>query len=641
MSLITILGIGTFAMAIDYLAKSEEFSSSVSKKSITEDGKPSEPKVSTSDIREIINGVSIKHGERKLEIPYYKDHKHHIFSKRDETNTSKTGGGDNEDMLEQSEVERMKGENKKYSDNAREFKGITTNVVVHNYVTTKENIFRFMKLTVGTFNEALDLYAQRKGLNRSDFLFVYKGGNVMRLLANEFLIELPGTASREINDYYKNYFKRSDADFAIYINPFIPQYETIFSELTYISFLLQDKIREQFVENPTYFFEFEKYNEEAKRNILAELLDSLNKADSLAKEENDDYYGAKFVSVNHRGMTICKGEDNEIKEDSSCPGDYSIVGKKDSLVEFAEVNDDGEKETVVYNISDKTNYIYVQYNTALQFSDAANFQRHFNLTRTKINFNATYVNKNGKQITSSYGGELIDVSLAHRNSSGVEHFWEHQNDFLREYTLKYNDDSITFNAYSIAYIVEDLEDVIYKQSDRPWKDKKYKKRVNRTFYFYFLDLFDKIPSNLERIELLTQLYNVVYRISTGENSEIILKSLDSLYTKMDSKNLLMKELITQIIRLYKIQQEDGSEKEAFKAYNDVLIANLETIINGFKQTAEFCSVSKGKFDEEKLYNTNVDSLAGGSSRNKKSHKSSHSRRHGSKRSSCNCRKCRK
>ena len=636
MSLLTILGIGTFAMAVDYLSKSEE-KSSTSTLSTTNDDKQNIPTVSKEDIGEIINGVSIKHGERKLDIPNYKEYKHHIFSKRDETKSS--GGGDNEDMLVKSEVQRMKAENKKYSDNAREFKGITTDIVVKNYVTTKENIFRFMKLVVGTFDQALELYAERKGLNRKEFIFVYKGGNVMRLLANEFLIELPGTASREINEYYKQYFKRSDADFAIYINPSIPQYDTVFAELTYISFLLQDKIREQFIENPTYFFEFEKYNDEAKRDILVGLLDSLNKAQSLTNEENEDYNGAKFVSVNHRGMTVCKNDDNQVNEGSDCPGKYDVVGKKDSLVEFTEVNDDGEKETVVYNISDETNYIYVQYNTALQFSDAENFQRHFNLTRTKINFNATYVTKDGKQITNSYGGELIDVSLAHRNSSGVEHFWDHQNDFLREYTLKFEDDSITFNAYSIAYIVEDLEDVIYKQSDRPWKDKKYKKRVNRTFYFYFLDLFDKIPSNLERIQLLTQLYGVLSGIQRGNSPDTILNSLNALHTKLESRNLLMKELTTQVIRLYNLQENDSSEKDLFKAYNEVLLTNLETIINGFKQTAEFCSVKgKGKFNEESLYNTSVESLAGGSSRSKRSRKSHSS---SSRKSHCNCRKCRK
>ena len=495
MSLITFLGIGTFAMAIDYLIKDYDQETSGAEKVDTE----KVGSIPTTDIQQIVNDVSIKHGERRVDIPHYKDYSYHVFRKKDEDQkgggytVGEFSGGSNDELENKSESERLKKENKKYSDNAREFKGLTTDVVVQNYVTTKENLFRFMKLVVGTFEEALTLYAERKNLKRHNFNFVYKGGNVMRLLANEFLIELPGTASREINEYYKNYFKRSDADFAIYVNPSLNNYETVFAELTFISFLLQDKIRDHFLAHPTYFFEYEKYNDEAQRDILVKLLDSLNEANSLSNEENEDYYGAKFVSVNHRGKTVCKDEEGNVLEGSYCPGNYDEIGKKDSLVEFTDVQIDGsgedEKETVVYNISDEMNYIYVQYNTALQFSDAANFVRHFNLTRTKINFNATYVNRGGEEITRSYGGELIDVSLAHYKSSGVEHFWKHKSDYLRKYTLKYGDEEITFNAYSIAYIVEDLEDVIYKQSDRPWKDKKYKKRVNRTFYFYFLDLF--------------------------------------------------------------------------------------------------------------------------------------------------------
>ena len=644
MSLLTILGIGTFAVAMDFLVS--DYDSESQEKTSNDNGEtPGE--ISQSVIKEIVNGVSVKHGERSIELPHYKNYDYKKFSKKDDTLANKGGGQTNEEL-------ENKAEDTKYVDTSREFKGLVTDVVVNNYVTTKENLFRFMKLVVSTFEDALTLYAERKNVKSSDLVFVYKGGNVMRLLANEFLIELPGTASREINEFYKNYFKRSDADFAIYINPNLSQYETIFAELTYISFLLQQKIRQHFIQHPTYFFEFDKYNDEAKREILKNLLSEFNKAKSLENEENEDYFGAKFVSVNHRGMTVCENE-NEV-----CPGNYDNIGKKDTLVEFTDVSETGSetgsetKDVVVYNISDEMNYIYVQSNAALKFSDAAGFLRYFNLTRTKINFNATYVDRNEKEITRSYGGELIDVSLAHKEGTGVEHFWKQQSEYLRKYTLTYNNEQVSFNAYSISYIVEDLEEVIYKQSERPWQDKKYEKRVNRSFYFYFLDLFDKVPSNLERLEILNSLKTVLLKINS-DNPRRVIDDLDIISEKLHSKELLIKNLIKEIIRLYKAQENDASEMNDFNAYKDLLIKNLDVIMNGFIQTEQFCRIKgKGKFDEEKLYNTSVDSLAGGSkhshmggsrggsrggSSSKKYQKKSRS--HGSsRRSSCNCPKCR-
>ena len=602
MSLLAILGIGTVAFVIDSVIKEFIPSSNNTDETNNIVADKAAGIISIQTIKNIVDQVSIKNGTRKLELPDYKNYDYKSFSKNKDSLINISGGNETE---EEKEV--------KYSDNARELKGIATKVVVDSYVTTKENLFRFMKLVVGTFEEALSLYAKQKKINKDDLIFVYKGGNVMRLLSNEFLIELPGTASRKINEFYKNYFRRSDADFAIYINPNLDEYETIFAELTYISYLLQVVIRNHFIQFPMYFFEYDKFNDEAKRDVLVNFLDDLNAADALDNVNNEDYYGAKFVSVNHRGTTVCHLVNGKIGIDSECPGVYGgEEGKQDSFTSFTDVENKKDRETVVFNMRDEQNYIYVSHNTALEFSDAANFQRKFNLARTKIDFNATYVTATGSEITRSYGGELIDVSLAHRESSGVTHFWKNTSNYLRKYTLTFNDESITFNAYSISYIVEDLEDVIYKQSERPWLDKKYQKRVNRSFYFYFLDLFEKVPSNKERLEILADLNEILSRISNGRDSKEILVDLKDIHKMVKDKKLLIDELVTQVIRLFKLKEADSSEKEEFNKYNELLMTNIKVIMDGFKRTEQFCSIrGKGKFNEETLYNTSVDSLAGG------------------------------
>ena len=147
MSLLAILGIGTVAFVIDSVIKEFIPSSNNTDETNNIVADKAAGIISIQTIKNIVDQVSIKNGTRKLELPDYKNYDYKSFSK----NKDISGGNETE---EEKEV--------KYSDNARELKGIATKVVVDSYVTTKENLFRFMKLVVGTFEEALSLYAKQK-----------------------------------------------------------------------------------------------------------------------------------------------------------------------------------------------------------------------------------------------------------------------------------------------------------------------------------------------------------------------------------------------------------------------------------------------------------------------------------------------
>jgi hypothetical protein len=581
MDLISIVGVGAFALAIDILVTEydqekqvlQEGGSVQTPLNIQDGIKKEENPLSDHFVSAVVESIILKHGERAFDIPKYKDYSY-------------------------SEIDN-KAYDDTYVDLNREFKSLATDVVIGSYVKTKENLFRFMKLVVEMMEKSLDIYAEKRGINRSDLIFAYKGGNVMRILANEFLVELPGMASREINSYYQNYFKRSDADFTIYINPKLENFETVFEELTFLSYLIQFIIRHEFMSNSSFYFEYDKYNEETKQTILNEFLNNLNKAGSLADKANPDYFEGRFLSVTHRGYTIDNdGNFSKISSDADEP--------KDSFIQFSKETEKNDKKVVTFSISDAKHYMFLQDNTALKFQDDTG-SRYFNLVRTKINFNANLKSKEGTEIKKAYGGELIDVTIPHKSSFGIESFWEKIKKYIKKYTLTYEKDAVAFNTYSLEYIIEDLEDVLFRQSHVPWDDKKYMKRVNRLFYFYFLDMFAKLPSNMERIHFVLGLSKMLTKI---ENNNIQPNKIKMLYDEMDGYDIHLKNLVVQTIRLLN-ESKKLNQQEKFTEFVQILIENCKVINNGFKHAEQFCKI-QSQIKEKKEVVTDISSLEGGS-----------------------------
>src|ERR1700677_4085661 len=117
-----------------------------------------------------------------------------------------------------------------YVDKNRELQSVLTEFVVNEFFPLEHDTEQFIKLVFGTFDEALKLYRQKMGIDRENQLFfVYKGGNILRYALYETMHEIGGKVSDEIEAYYKDVFKKSDADFSIYIDPHLKDYDIIFS----------------------------------------------------------------------------------------------------------------------------------------------------------------------------------------------------------------------------------------------------------------------------------------------------------------------------------------------------------------------------------------------------------------------------
>jgi hypothetical protein len=479
-------------------------------------------------------------------------------------------------------------------DLVREYKDLSTEIVVKLFLSSDISMYNFLDLVYNTFNNSLDEYKKIYNLEKWDIFFVYKGGNVLRIISNDFLKELPRSASYKVNKYYENFFKRSDADFSIYINPSLENYDKIYKELTTLSYMLQVKIRQVFLENPTKYFEFYKYTKEHQSIMLEPFFKKLQESNSINDINNSKFY--KLVPE-----AICYNE-------GVYPPEYDIAYGGNSDKGIAPIEVDGVEKKVTYIINPKPNNMFIQSNESLDFQASGN-RTKFNLVRTKINFNYVFSGKN-----KNIGGELIDVSIPHRLDHNLPHFFQHL-DYVHQYQLEFGSKVLNFYSYSLPYLISDLEYILYKFVDLPWKTPKYDKRLNRLFYLYFIDMFVVLNGNSPRKQIIKELLELfstkIDSNSFGESILAISKKANSI--KLDSK-LEINKLINQVlVILERLALEKDELFDHINQYNkmmSVLVENCNFLLTAFDGIHDYCSM-EGNINMKVLYQNDFSSLIGG------------------------------
>ena len=479
-------------------------------------------------------------------------------------------------------------------DLVREYKDLSTEIVVKLFLSSDNSMYNFLHLVYGTFYDSLEEYKKIYGLKQWDIFFVYKGGNVLRIISNDFLKELPRSASYKVNKYYEQFFKRSDADFSIYINPELENYDKIYKELTTLSYMLQVKIRQIFMENPTDYFEFYKYTKEHQSRMLEPFFKKLQESNSIKDINNSKFY--KQVPE-----ALCY-------EEGIFPADYSLGYGGNTDKGIAPIEVDGVEKKVTYIINPKPNNMFIQSNESLDFLATGN-RTKFNLIRTKINFNYVFSGRN-----RNIGGELIDVSIPHRLDHNLPHFFHHL-DYVHQYQLEFGSKVLNFYSYSLPYLISDLEYILFKFVDLPWKTPKYDKRLNRLFYLYFIDMFVVLDGNAPRKQLIEQLlalFKTKLELNNFESSLTqVMTTLSNIRT--DSR-LEINKLLDQMAMILKVlQKPDIALFDEINQYNkmmSVLVDNCEFLLTSFDGIHDYCSV-EGNINMKVLYQNDFSSLIGG------------------------------
>lgn len=429
--------------------------------------------------------------------------------------------------------------NDEFNDNKRPLKNFFTDFV-NNHILDEHNLYNLLYIINKLYNDTIKKYIKKNNLKDDDILFIFKGGNIFKLVAEKFWNELPNQAMYKLIDEYKAYFKRSDLDFGIYINPKLTKSIIITKEITIISYKIQLIINEIIFNNKNIFLKWFKYNSSYQNSIFEYELDKLNKLDVLS-DNLSPYYNNKFTNIQF--ITNSRNYINQ----NDAHIEYSVYKNDIKLVDHdnADIEEFYNKSTVnnvILNPLNKRNFMYTSINKALNIDTKENDNTNtdilrFNLTRTKINFNLIMKNNNNSIKNISIGGELIDVSIGYDTT--IWKFYKKKSSFVHNILLKKNNESFNINIYSYQYLYLDLDFILFKIIHLPWNDIKYKKRLYRVFYITFIDLFSTIKEdklNNKHIRVFIQYYKLIYNIiGKFKNNKATKNNIDKI-SKLLSKN---------------------------------------------------------------------------------------------------------
>ena len=481
----------------------------------------------------------------------------------------------------------------KFVDLSREYKDICTDIVTNHFLSTDECLFNFLNLICSNYYDALDQYKTLNHLDQWDIFFIYKGGNILRIISNDFIKELPNIASYILKENYQKYFMRSDCDFAIYIKETVPNYNKVYHDVILISYLLQVKIKQVLLNEPEKYFEFYKYSDEYKQSILQSYIKVINESKSLNNIENTQYYNKKFNGICFKN----------IHAESTDYINHDYIGRTDFGMQ-----EKPNKDLALYPLNNDTSELYISVNETLDFTGAVEGSRgKFALVRTKVAFNLYFDNK-----LYNIGGELIDVSVSHKYDYKLVELYSHENinECICRYYLKYKENSIDFYSYTLTYLTHDLELILFVENI-PWTDKKYVKRLNRLFYLYFVNIFTIIKNNDKRKNIIDSI-STIFKLKVSNNTfhddiNNIINASDSVLQHLPQK-LTFRNLLIYMKPI--LQNLDSSESNNLNNMFTEIIRNFDITNIIHSKLENFCD-DEAYVNENNLYSNYFDSLIGG------------------------------
>lgn len=451
-------------------------------------------------------------------------------------------------------------------DKTRPLKAVATDFVVAEYFATTDTLYQFLTLVHDIYTEALGLYRSERNLQPTECLFIFKGGNILRVVAHEFLDELPEYATEEIRQFYEPFFKRSDNDFSILLDPRVPNYDLTFAEVTTLAYHLQDYIRSLFMSDLERYFDFARYKPDFKQKVYARWLPKFTETGL-----------GDFVS-----MRSGSGPDKALRY----------------------VNDDygaDERQVATSVLQNSGTPLVITHNDSLQFPDEDGNRIAFNLTRTKVAF--LLKQKDGSE--TPVNGELIDVSVPHKTDAMIGHFFEHVEDNIATYELDVSmlgREPLSFIASSLSYLTSDLETVLFFRSHFPWNDSKYGKRMNRLVYLYFIDLFIKVKTGPERVKLLADVRSLI----SGQN-QVNSRSARTKRPQGGSKSLPSDLLFGNLVENVRRLRQEVPTSPELEEMITLILKNIDFLSETLQKVHTYCTTD-GMVSVEDIYEGKSGSL---------------------------------
>lgn len=434
-------------------------------------------------------------------------------------------------------------ENTKMENPKTELAGLATDFVMNEMVAkninTKDGMVKyskFLKCVFDVFENRINAYTVQHKMHPSDILFLYKGGCLLRIAYlhyKEYLIQFYSSLTNTL-DHFDQYFKISDADFTIVINPDInanvvkKNFSQILSDMNKLTYNCLLDIRAELIKNRNEYFDFFSLEPNVKIEKLKKLSNDMNNTVVLNNKKigmsNMPFLGSEVVDlifdreyyslVNPKTTKITKEKNGKFST-MNIPTDSN---RFDSFVRFHHnvyvPQKKANMDASIIFTNKKEIYpqlIYVTYNDSLDFEKSAYDKKYasFNLVRAKFNFvvilkeldpNAPATTKN-KYFKHNIGGELIDVSIIKGGDISLYHVY----DDLTKYVCYYEGigylKGLKFYGFTLQYLFHDIYLILFDQRKYFWLDEKYAKRVKRTFALMMLLFAEAInPNNYMHIQ---------------------------------------------------------------------------------------------------------------------------------------------
>ena len=443
----------------------------------------------------------------------------------------------------------------------KKFYDLMTDLVSKEDVFTnskQKNIFFFQSLVNNFFNKFIKEYLEQKKLPEDFIVFIYKGGTSLKIIYDKYnkllgkeetLLSSTILESQDSNKlaFLSDYFKRSDSDYAIYINKNTKsqdEYFNYFYDMNILTTNILNQIKNFLSSSPIreLFLPLSVVTEEKLKNKLAEanklLIDNQSTLSFFSNVE-------KFVGITFNNITYMEPlpnsfntynieEDNE-EDPTNRGGDYGreydnnqtggslnlvkdscegIIFKNKSLQQKKKASAikcdfyvTYEKRGNIYipkivslsTLKNTDNGIYYYLNETnryIEFKDVNT--SYFNLHRVKINSIFYMKTKDNKYGIFDVPSELIDIPISHFIDYKIRELnLAHD---IKKYSFLYENHKMFFNSYTVYGFLYDLQNQLFVEAEFPWKAAKYDKKINRMIFMYFVYFYNNF-SNYNEILL--------------------------------------------------------------------------------------------------------------------------------------------
>lgn len=518
-------------------------------------------------------------------------------------------------------------------DEKKKFADIITTEMSSKYLfaDTKKNIISDFQYLVNTmFNKRIEEYIQslvKSGKYAYDpkmIVFIYKGGTTMKILFDKYKHILPN--NKAIFNDYKDYFSRSDSDYAIYINQNVfntaESYNRVLLDINKLVFNTLSEIQNMISNNLECICPLESITTSDLKNLLdklnAELVNSkaINKLPSFTNIKkligisfNNKHYFSDNVPTNLSNATIHSFIDPVYgKDKNQSASTVYIESKKQQFkrqqkidtkrADFVIKVHDNKKDKVTKSESDYVSSIcdankpfnphgiYYYMNETNKFFNN-NLLNEFNLHRLKINAILYYVYDDGVKVKYGYfnaPSELIDISISSNNDDkikGVD---------LDKIIKQYKNDRVEFNSYSLYGFLDDLYKGMFGETRYPWEAGKFEKKIVRIMILLFIYINNKYNDTkvlyTKFITFLNNIINDTYVMTNADKDNFIninLKEKNPPNKVITLKNdYLINRFFVYILQKYDFVVAETTNKKTLMDKFKLMIGKFNEVISKLK-----------------------------------------------------------